>query len=49
MQRPLRKPTQRIVGVFLTSFVEFPPRQKPGSCTIDKAVEALSQTSVGSR
>jgi arylsulfatase A-like enzyme len=35
-------PTQKIVGDYLQSFVQFPPRQKPGSFTIDKAVEALS-------
>ncbi len=36
-------PVQAIVGRFLASFQEFPPRQKPGSFTIDQAVEALSK------
>jgi arylsulfatase len=38
-------PTQQIVGNFLASFKEFPPRQRPGSFTIDKALEALSKAS----
>jgi arylsulfatase len=38
-------PTQNIVGKYLQSFVQFPPRQKPGSFTVDKAVEALSKSS----
>ena len=42
-------PTQRIVGNFLASFAEFPPRQKPGSFTVDKAVEALRKSSVGNQ
>jgi arylsulfatase len=41
-------PIQQIVGNFLGTFKEFPPRQRPGSFTVDKAVEALGQTS-GSR
>jgi arylsulfatase A-like enzyme len=36
-------PAQQMVGTFLTSFKEFPPRQRPGSFTIDKALEALSK------
>lgn len=40
-------PTQKIVGNYLESFVQFPPRPKPGSFTIDKAVEALSKGSGG--
>jgi arylsulfatase len=42
-------PTQRIVGSFLASFAEFPPRQKPGSFTVDKAVDALRKSSVGNQ
>jgi arylsulfatase len=38
-------PIQGIVGNFLASFKEFPPRQRPGSFTIDKALEALSKPS----
>ena len=38
-------PAQQIVGSFLASFKEFPPRQRPGSFTIDKALEALSKAS----
>ena len=41
----LAVPTQQIVGSFLASFKEFPPRQRPGSFTIDKALEALSKAS----
>ena len=35
-------PTQEKVGAFLASFRQFPPRQRPGSFTVDKALEALS-------
>ena len=38
-------PTQQMVGNFLASFKAFPPRQRPGSFTIDKALEALSKPS----
>jgi arylsulfatase len=41
-------PTQRIVGNFLASFKEFPPRQRPGSFTINKALEELSNPPSGS-
>ena len=34
-------PAQAIVGQFLTTFREFPPRQKPGSFSIDRAMEEL--------
>jgi len=36
-------PAQGIVAQFLQSFKEFPPRAKPGSFTIDRALEALHQ------
>ena len=42
-------PTQKIVGEFLTSFKEFPPRQRPGSFTVDQALEALSRPATGAR
>ncbi len=42
-------PVQNIVGQFLMSFKQYPPRQKPGSFTVDKALEALSQTTPGSQ
>jgi arylsulfatase A-like enzyme len=32
-------PTQAAVGQFLTTFEQFPPRQKPGSFSIDEALE----------
>ena len=35
-------PLQGIVGKFLASFKEFPPRQKPGSFTVQQANDALS-------
>jgi len=40
-------PTQSLVGNFLISFKQFPPRQKPGSFTVDKALEELSKGSPG--
>jgi arylsulfatase len=39
-------PAQEYVGKFLATFKEFPPSQKPGSFSLDKALEAL-QTSAG--
>ena len=36
-------PTQKIVGEFLTSFQEFPPRQKAASFTVDQVLEKLVQ------
>jgi hypothetical protein len=41
-------PVQTMVGSFLATFKEYPPRQKPGSFTVDKAVEELSNGSSGS-
>ena len=32
-------PAQAIVGEFLKTFEEFPPRQKPASFSIDQALE----------
>lgn len=34
-------PAQKIVGDFLSTFVEFPPRQKAASFTIDRVMEKL--------
>ena len=40
-------PAQQFVGQFLGTFKEFPPSQKPGSFSIDGALEALQRTSGG--
>jgi arylsulfatase len=32
-------PAQALVGQFLKTFAEFPPRQKPASFSIDQALE----------
>jgi arylsulfatase len=34
-------PAQAIVGQYLQSFQEFPPRQRPGSFSVDQAMEEL--------
>jgi hypothetical protein len=36
-------PAQAIVGQFLKTFEEFPPRQKPASFSIDDALEKAQQ------
>ena len=36
-------PAQQYVGQFLSTFKEFPPSQKPGSFSIDGALQALQQ------
>ena len=36
-------PAQAIVGEFLKTFEEFPPRQKPASFSIDEALEKARQ------
>jgi hypothetical protein len=36
-------PAQAIVGEFLKTFEEFPPRQKPASFSIDQALEKARQ------
>ncbi|MEA5508526.1 arylsulfatase [Crocosphaera sp. UHCC 0190] len=41
-------PAQKVVGDFLQTFVEFPPRQKAASFTIDQVLEKL-QSGAGSR
>ena len=40
-------PVQRIVGQFLASFKDYPPRQKPGSFTVGDALKALTEQSAG--
>ena len=35
-------PARAIVGEFLKTFEEFPPRQKPASFSIDQAMEKLA-------
>jgi arylsulfatase len=40
-------PAQEYVGRFLATFKEFPPTQKPGSFSIDEALESLSAGSQG--
>lgn len=42
-------PVQNIVAGTLSSFREFPPRQKPASFTIDQALEQLQKTTPGSK
>jgi arylsulfatase len=34
-------PAQGIVGPHLASFAQFPPRQKPGSFSVEQALEKL--------
>lgn len=41
-------PAQKIVGDFLKTFIEYPPRQKAASFTIDQVLEKL-QSGAGSR
>jgi arylsulfatase len=36
-------PTQALVGQFLKTFEEFPPRQRPGSFSIGEALEKARQ------
>jgi arylsulfatase len=36
--------SQPLIGDFLKTFVEFPPRQKAASFTIDQAFEKLEAT-----
>jgi arylsulfatase len=41
-------PAQSFIGNWLTSFKDFPPRQKPGSFSIGDAMEKLSKPAPGS-
>jgi hypothetical protein len=36
-------PAQAIVGQYLQSFQEFPPRQKPGSFSVDQVMQKLTE------
>jgi hypothetical protein len=36
-------PAQQIVGEFLKTFKEFPPRQRPASFSVDQALEKARQ------
>jgi arylsulfatase len=36
-------PAQSYVGNFLATFQEFPPRQKPGSFSLDNVLDKLSE------
>jgi arylsulfatase A-like enzyme len=40
-------PAQRYVGQFLATFKDFPPSQKPGSFSIDQALEAMESANAG--
>jgi arylsulfatase len=40
---------QALVGRFLSTFKEFPPRQKAASFTIDQALEKMNDAVVGHR
>ena len=42
-------PAQQYVGKFLATFKEFPPSQKPGSFSVELALESLQQAQVGSQ
>ena len=37
----LALPAQKIVGEFLTTFIEYPPRQKPASFNLNTVLEKL--------
>jgi arylsulfatase A-like enzyme len=40
-------PAQAVVGQFLATFRDFPPRQKPASFSVDQALEAMQKATVG--
>jgi arylsulfatase A-like enzyme len=42
-------PAQGIVGEFLQTFAEFPPRQKAASFTIDQVLDKLTEATTGGR
>ncbi|MEM7172846.1 MAG: arylsulfatase, partial [Pseudomonadota bacterium] len=42
-------PAQQYVGQFLSTFQEFPPRQKAASFSLDKVMEKLSATPGGTQ
>jgi arylsulfatase A-like enzyme len=41
-------PAQQYVGKFIATFKEFPPRQKPGSFSVDQVLESLQSAPKGS-
>jgi arylsulfatase len=41
-------PTQDIVGRFIATFREFPPRQRPSSFSVDQVMQKLEESTVGS-
>ena len=40
-------PAQAIVGQHLATFQQFPPRQKPGSFSVDQAMQKLTEQTGG--
>jgi arylsulfatase len=40
-------PTQSIVGDFIATFKEFPPRQRPSSFSVDQVMEVLQKPQGG--
>ena len=40
-------PAQAIVGEFLATFKEFPPRQKAASFSLDQVIEKMTEASQG--
>jgi arylsulfatase len=40
---------QTIVGAFMATFAEFPPRQKAASFTVEQAHEKMGSTAAASR
>jgi arylsulfatase len=42
-------PAQSYVGKFLSTFKEYPPRQKAASFSLDKVMESLSDGAAGAR
>lgn len=40
-------PAQAVVGQFLATFQDFPPRQKPASFSVDQALEAMQKAAAG--
>jgi arylsulfatase len=40
-------PAQQYVGKFLATFKDFPPSQKPGSFSVDNAMDSLQRGAQG--
>jgi hypothetical protein len=40
-------PTQELVGEFIATFQEFPPRQRPSSFSVDQIMEVLQKPQGG--